>query len=377
MIKKTQTFPVIIVGAGAAGVGVGIALKDFGIKHFTVLEADVVGSSFINWPHETQFITPSFPSTSFGLIDYNAIALNTSPALTSGKQHLRGIEYAAYLNKMVQEFDLNVNENCKVLAVEKRKHIFVIETNQGSFQCQYLIWATGEYKFPQIKPFKGAELCTTFSSIKTYKNFTNDNYIVIGAYESGIDVAYNLSKNKEVEGILLIDKTDTIKINEQDPSLSISPYSRQKILDVNNLNLDKIVIYVDIEIDKVVKTADGYSVFSKTDIFKTTHPPILCTGFLGGEHQISNLFDFNENGKPVLNQFDESVKTKNLYLVGPHVQHQNVIFCFIYKFRQRFAIVANNIGKYYGLDNSDMINKYRKNVMYLDDLTCCEHNCLC
>ncbi|TAH03166.1 MAG: hypothetical protein EAZ15_03755 [Sphingobacteriales bacterium] len=50
MINKTQTYPVIIVGAGAAGIGMGVALKDFGINHFVILEEDVIGSSFKNWP---------------------------------------------------------------------------------------------------------------------------------------------------------------------------------------------------------------------------------------------------------------------------------------------------------------------------------------
>lgn len=377
MNKIEQTFPVIIVGAGAAGIGMAIALKDFGIKHFIVLEEDVIGSSFLNWPKETNFLTPSFPSTSFGLLDYNAIALNTSPALTIGKEHFNGKEYAGYLNKMAEAFELNVKEKCKVISIEKRKETFNIKTSEGTFQCQNLIWATGEYKFPILKPFKGAELCIPFSNIKSYTDFNKDNYVIIGAYESGIDVACNLCRNSEVEGIVLLDKKDTIKMNEQDPSISISPYSRQRFENSTDSNLDKILIYDDIEIDEVVKTNEGYSIFSDEDIFKTTEPPILCTGYLGGEYQLKNLFEFNGNGKPILNEFDESIKTKNLFLVGPHVQHQNVIFCFIYKFRQRFGIIANHISQYYGLENTKAIEKYRKSVMYLDDLSCCEHNCIC
>jgi putative flavoprotein involved in K+ transport len=377
MSSSIQTYPVIIVGAGAAGVGVAIALKDFGINHFIILEEEVIGSSFLNWPEETQFLTPSFPSTSFGLLDYNAIALNTSPALTIGKEHFNGKEYAGYLNQMVKAFELNVKEDCKVISIKKQIDSFIIQTSDGIFECRDLIWATGEYKFPILKPFKGAELCTLFSEIKSYKGFNRDNYVVIGAYESGIDVAYNLSKNSEVEGIVLLDKYDTIKMNEQDPSISISPYSRQRIENSSDSNLDKILIYDAIEIDEVVKTEEGYSIFSDEDIFKTTEPPILCTGYLGGEYQLKNLFEFNGNGKPILNEFDESIATKNLFLVGPHVQHQQVIFCFIYKFRQRFGIIANHIAEYYGLDNSKTIELYHRNIMFLDDLSCCEHNCIC
>ena len=48
---------VIIIGAGAAGVGMGLLLKDFGINNFAILERKQVGNSFIKWPEQTRFIT--------------------------------------------------------------------------------------------------------------------------------------------------------------------------------------------------------------------------------------------------------------------------------------------------------------------------------
>ena len=49
---------VLVVGAGAAGVGVAVALINAGIEHFGVLERKEVGASFAGWPVETRFITP-------------------------------------------------------------------------------------------------------------------------------------------------------------------------------------------------------------------------------------------------------------------------------------------------------------------------------
>ena len=45
---------VIIIGAGAAGVGMGVALKDFGINNFAILERKQVGNSFIKWPEQNK-----------------------------------------------------------------------------------------------------------------------------------------------------------------------------------------------------------------------------------------------------------------------------------------------------------------------------------
>lgn len=59
---------VIIIGAGAAGVGMGVALKDFGINNFAILERKQVGNSFIKWPEQTRFITPSLQVMDLGCL---------------------------------------------------------------------------------------------------------------------------------------------------------------------------------------------------------------------------------------------------------------------------------------------------------------------
>ncbi|MDC3070330.1 NAD(P)-binding domain-containing protein, partial [bacterium] len=54
-----EIYDVIVVGAGAAGVGVGITLQHVGIKNYVIVDRDTVGASFAAWPAETRFITPS------------------------------------------------------------------------------------------------------------------------------------------------------------------------------------------------------------------------------------------------------------------------------------------------------------------------------
>ena len=77
-----EEYDVVIVGAGAAGIGCAVALRDLGLERFVILERHEIGASFARWPEEMRFITPSFTSNGFGLLDLNAVALNTSPAFT-------------------------------------------------------------------------------------------------------------------------------------------------------------------------------------------------------------------------------------------------------------------------------------------------------
>ncbi|MCG8373718.1 MAG: NAD(P)-binding domain-containing protein, partial [Balneolales bacterium] len=83
---------------------------------------------------------------------------------------------------------------------------------------------------------------------------------------------------------------------------------------------------------------------------------------------------------PLLNAFDESTKTKNLFLVGPQVKHDSALFCFIYKYRQRFAIVAESISRRNQIPNfliREVIQEYIDNNFYLKDLSCCDDECVC
>ena len=81
------------------------------------------------------------------------------------------------------------------------------------------------------------------------------------------------------------------------------------------------------------------------------------------------------DGAPLLSLVDESTKTPGLFLVGPSVRHGELSFCFVYKFRQRFGVVADAIARGLGRDTTDAVAQCRKTNMFLDDFECCEGSC--
>ena len=78
---KKVSAEVLIVGAGPAGIGVATALKTAGVTDMLVVDAREIGASFLNWPRQMSFLTPSFHSNSFGLTDLNSIDPETSPPI--------------------------------------------------------------------------------------------------------------------------------------------------------------------------------------------------------------------------------------------------------------------------------------------------------
>eukprot|EP01047_Picozoa_sp_COSAG01_P049240 COSAG01_NODE_4863_length_4674_cov_3.016175_3_plen_285_part_00 len=83
-------------------------------------------------------------------------------------------------------------------------------------------------------------------------------------------------------------------------------------------------------------------------------------------------------GDAKLTKCDESTICPGLFLCGPQVRQDGQIFCFVYKYRQRFAVAVNEISRRLGLPEAEIkkaVDTCRKHHMFLDDLSCCEATC--
>ena len=364
---------VIVVGAGPSGLGVAVLLKKLGIN-FIILEKDDIGSSFKNWPKETRFISPSFTGNFFKMTDLNAITPDTSPALSLLTEHPTGDDYVAYLEGVANFHDLPIYKGVNVKSVHKEGSSFVLTTSLGEYQSKYLIWAAGEYQYPKNNAFKGSDLCTHYSEITSFSELAGDYYIVIGAYESGFDAMANLVK--EGKKVTLLDKFNYLEYIESDSSYCLSPFTRDRIHEViDRLDYHPVTRATSVEFlddQYIVKTKNG-------EIFSSNQKPINCTGFDSSLTLVNELFLFKK-GFPLLSKQDESIETKNLFLVGPQVKHENALFCFIYKYRQRFAIVAESIARRNRINRriiNEVLKEYKDLNFYLDDLSCCDGECVC
>ncbi len=371
--KNSQVFDVVIVGAGAAGVGVAISLLHAGIDNFQIVDRNGVGSSFESWPAETRFITPSFPSNSIGMLDLNSIAIGVSPAFVMKVEHPTGSEYAQHLKDLSKFFELPVIGNTDITKIEKINAIFHLTSEKTVLKSKNVIWAAGEYQYPSVNIFEGSELCHHTATIEKYNGMEGDEIIIIGGYESGIDAAYHLAKQSKK--VSVFDINSPWEESSSDPSVALSTFSYERMQDSSfKKNVD---LYPKTKIKSVNFNGELYEVTTdQGKIFKSKVKPLLASGFEGSHKFLSNLFDFRDDGFPLLNEKDESTILPGMFLCGPLVRHDNHIFCFIYKYRQRFGIVAQAIASSMGLETDEFIAGYRLWGMYLDDLSCCGQECL-
>jgi len=366
-----KTYDVVIVGAGAAGVGCGAVLRHLQIDNFAILDREGVAASFDRWPPGMRFITPSFTSNAFGSLDLNAVALRTSPAFTLKTEHPTGTEYARYLRGVAKHFELPVQKNRDVQRIEPRDGGFRLHTSRGALRSKFVIWAAGEFQYPKLNPFSGAENCVHASHAGDWKGFPGDEVLVIGGYESGADAAYHLaSAGKRVQ---VLDRAAPWTLSESDPSVALSPFTRDRLQSMNGA----VELVAKVKVHGVTRTNGHFTVIAKDGRrWETASQPILATGFTGSLASIKNHFAWTRSGHALLTECDESTRTPGLFVAGPQVRHGNVIFCFIYKYRQRFAVVANEIAKRLDV-STEPLEVYRREQMFLDDLSCCGEECAC
>jgi thioredoxin reductase len=357
-----------------------------------VLERHRVGASFDAWPEETRFITPSFPSNSAGTLDLNSVAIGVSPAFSIEVEHPNGKQFAEHLRQVAKHFEVPVREATSVVDMNKVDGSFRVSvretigqtshpteaaTQDGTrhLKAKHVVWAAGEYQYPKSEGFfPGSEHCRHTSTVQSFATLPGDDHIVIGGYESGVDAAFHLAKAGK--GVRVFDSGCPWKVDTSDPSVSLSTYSLERV--ASSTFQQNVELFPRRPIRRVVKLPDdSFEVTTKTGrSFTSSQPPLLAIGFKGSHHLVGRFFERRPDGFPLLNEDDESTLTPGLFLAGPAVRQGKLIFCFLYKYRQRFAVVAKAIAEYLG-HRAEALEEYRSWGMWLDNLSSCGQECVC
>lgn len=331
--------PVIIVGAGPAGIGVAVKLIDAGVSDIVLLEQDTIGASFRRWPKETRFITPSFSARDYGVRDLNSISDAMDPS-RRWSEHPTGEEYAEYLEEVVLLHRVPVLTGISVRRVTRLADgCFYLETNRDAWRCAILIWAAGEFHYPNIPSFPGAELGVFSLSHSSYDELGGNEYVVIGGFESGMDVACN--RVEAGARVTVVDPHPWWQVESLDPSCELAPVTRSRLqvaLSTGRLRC------VEGRVVRIRRAQGGYA----TDLdggstLETATAPVIATGFRGGFGAIEELIECDPTGAPVLNDDDESRRADGLYVTGPMVHRGTEKLCFIYKFRTRHSLIAEAV----------------------------------
>ena len=362
----------LVVGAGPAGIGSGLALGAVDDLHFGIMERGRIGQTFLDWPEEQTFLTPSFTGNGFGATDLNAVHFETSPAFGLGVDYPTGAQYAAYLRGVVGHFSLPILDGAEVTAVTRVDEGFRVESPRGPVTAHSLVWAGGEFSDPRPPKIAGAAFADPAGSKAAWEPRAG-HVVVIGGYESGVDIACH----HVIAGacVTVVDGSTPWDAGRgSDPSFRLAPRSRIRLKEA--LATGRLAL-IGANATAIKRDGSGWAVgLSNGTKLRADSRPIAATGYGPGLGPVAHLFEARPDGWPQLDDDDQSTIASGLFLAGPAMRHGGLKFCFVYKFRQRFAHVARVIGERAGKDTTNL-EAWRDAGMLTDDLSCCGVECAC
>ena len=138
--------PILILGAGPAGLSLGYELSQRGLSYLILDKSSEVGSTFYSMTDSTEY----------GPWVNNVLHGSPVPVTKLFARTTRS-EYARYLSEYRNQHELAVQSNTIVLSARKTDRGYEVETDRGMFSCEVLVNATGYYSNPFIPDFPGLE----------------------------------------------------------------------------------------------------------------------------------------------------------------------------------------------------------------------------
>lgn len=197
IFHKMNTVDIIVTGAGHAGVSISYHLKQAGISHL-VFEKGKIGETWSSQRWDSfKLNTPNKSNLLPGMetFDGNADGFATAD------------EFINYLRTFVNNHQLPVKENSKVISIEKHKDVFIAEVIQNGissiYQCRQVVIASGAQNEIQVPGFaKNIDSSILQLHAASYKNplqLPKGNVLVVGSGQSGTQITEDLiSTDKKI-----------------------------------------------------------------------------------------------------------------------------------------------------------------------------------
>lgn len=371
--RDRKILDTLVIGAGPAGLGTALALDVVEDLLYGVVDRGKIGQTFLDWPEHQTFLTPSFTGNGFGATDLNAIHPLTSPAYSLGVDYPTGRQYATYLRSVSRYFEIPVVDSTEVTWVQKTDEGFLAKTSNGEIPTRTLVWAGGEFS-DTIPPELKGKTPVVHSSAQQAWEPREGHVVILGGYESGIDIACHHIDQGAAKVTVLDANKPWEAGTGSDPSFELAPRSRMKLAKAQQSGRLELKGF---HAKRVQKTDGGYEIeLEGGGSIVADHAPIAGTGFGPGLGPVAHLFDSREDGWPLVDDNDQSTIAEGLFLTGPALRHGNKKFCFIYKFRQRYAHIASVIGAQLG-KNTENLQAWKDAGMWADDIDSCGADCKC
>ncbi len=181
--------PVVIIGAGPAGLAMAGRLKKLGMPFLLLEQNDKIASAWHN--HYDRLHLHTVKQFSH---------LPHLPFPESYPQYVSRLDLIRYFENYCKEFDINPKLNVRVEAIKREGSQWKVLTKSAKFfKTDHVVVATGSNRVPNIPSWGGQNVFTgTMLHSSIYKNpkpFKGKKVLVVGMGNSGAEIALDLAEH--------------------------------------------------------------------------------------------------------------------------------------------------------------------------------------
>ena len=176
MQENGEILDAFIVGAGPIGLACGIEAEKRGLK-YVIADKGCLVNSLYNYPYNMTFFSTS-----------DRLEIGGVPFISHGNKPNRA-EALEYYRRVASSWKLELRLYERVLSITDSGKYYLIKTDRSNYRAGAIVIATGFYDLPYLLHVPGEEL----PKVKHYYDephpYYDQNIIVVGAANSGVDVA--------------------------------------------------------------------------------------------------------------------------------------------------------------------------------------------
>jgi Pyruvate/2-oxoacid:ferredoxin oxidoreductase delta subunit len=168
-----RALDLLIVGAGPAGLGAGLAAVEAG-KSYRVIEQDTVGGSVAHYPRHKVVMTEPVEVPLFGRVHRAEISKE---------------ELLELWSQVILESRLDIQTDCRLEEIEGEDGGFVAKTSAGTIRARKVVLAVGRRGTPRRLQVPGEESPQVTYSLTDPQQYAGNDVLVVGGGDSALEAA--------------------------------------------------------------------------------------------------------------------------------------------------------------------------------------------